>query len=221
MSNMCIRRFFFALISILPIVIVAYLQGRADRYALLVEKYECDRANCEADFDGDGRPGRLFIDYERPAPNFDSWFVVEDSGRQLLKQARRSFDRSLRTHVAVIKESPSARLIIYDHIRDGGPARNVIFGYDASGKMIEVPSTKTDEDVLAALAGTDDAGTRNRWLLFQFLIKPALFFYLMALIAFAWYRRKRPTNVRTSELRSRVRCPSTLRGIVCRANQDS
>ena len=193
MSNLWIRRFCFAMMAILPIVTVAYLQGRADRYAILVAKYECDRANCEADFDGDGKPGRLFIDYERPAPNFDSWFVVEDSGRQLLKQPRRSFDTSLRTHVAVIKDSPSARLIIYDHIRDG-PSRNLVFTYDASGKMIEVPSTKTDEDVLAALAETDDAGTRNRWLVFQFLVKPTLFCYLMALIVFAWYRRRKRTR---------------------------
>ena len=149
------------------------------------------RESCDSDFDGDGIAGKLFIDHQTPASDFDSWFVIEDSGRQLLREPRRSLDNSLQTHAAVVSESPGSRLIIYDHIRDGSSPRSLVFAYDRSGRMIEVQPTKIDRDVLAALAVTDDTGTRNQWLLFQILAKPVLLCYLLILVAFVWYRRRK------------------------------
>ena len=188
MSSIWLKRFCLALVSIVPLLAVAFFQGRMNHYAALLEKYECNRAVCDADFDGDGVPGNLFIDHAAPKSNFDSWFVVEDSGRQLLKQPRRSYDTSLRTHAAIISEPLATRLIIYDHMRDGGTPRNVVFAYDGSSRMIEVAPRKIDQDVLSALATTDDAGTRRQWLLFQ-LSKPILLCYFIALTVFILYRR--------------------------------
>jgi hypothetical protein len=191
MTSLWLRRFCFALMSIVPLLAVAFFQGRLNYYSGLLQNYECNSAVCDADFDGDGIPGKRFIDYDAPASTIDAWFVVEDSGRQLLRQPRRSLDTSLRTHAAVIKESPRARLIVYDDIRDSGAPRSLVFAYDGSGRMIQVPSVKTDKDVLAALASTDDAGTRNRWLLFQLVAKPALLCYLGGLAVLAYSRKKR------------------------------
>lgn len=152
-----------------------------DQHFAVLQKYECNRALCHADFDGDGVPGKLFIDYDKPLANFDSWFVVEDSGRQLLKQPRRSYDGSLRTHAAILDDPLASRLIIYDHIRDGNPPGNLVFVYDGSRKMVQVPPQITDEQVLAALATTDDAGTKREWLLFQ-VAKPVVNCFLAALV---------------------------------------
>lgn len=182
---------------VIPILAFAYLQGRLNHYSALVEKYECKLAICEADFDGDGIPGKLLINYDRPASNFDSWFVIEESGRQHLRQPRRSLDNSLQTHAAVISEASGSRLIIYDHIRDGSSPRSLVFAYDRSGKMNEVQANKTDQEVLAALAMTDDAGTRTRWLIFQLLVKPAVLCYLVVSATVVWYRRPKRSKDRS------------------------
>lgn len=189
MNRSSLRQLLFILISVTPLIAFAFLQGRNSHYLALLEKYECDRERCEADFDGDGIPGCLTIDYRAPAVNFDSWFVVEDSGRQLLKLPRRKYDNSLRTLAAIVAD-PVGRLIIYDHIRDGEPPRDLVFAYDGSSKMIPVSPQKLDLEVLAALATTDDTGTRYRWLLVQFAT-PFVLLYLAALAAFVWYRRRK------------------------------
>jgi hypothetical protein len=189
MSNSWARTLCFVLVSMLPVIAFAFLQGRIRQYLGLLEKYECDRPRCDADFDGDGIPGSLSIDYRAPAVNFDSWFVVEDSGRLLLKQPRRSHDGTVRTQAAIISGTVT-RVIIYDHIRDGNPPRDLVFEYDGSSKMIQVAPQKLDLDVLAALAANDDTGTRYQWLLVQ-LATPLIFVYLAALAIFAWYRRRK------------------------------
>ena len=195
------RELCFVLVSVVPLIAFAYLQGRIGHYLTLLEKYECDRVRCEADFDGDGIPGALTIDASAPAVNFDSWFVVEDSGRQLLKLPRRRYDNSLGT-VAAIVPGPVTHLIIYDHIRDGSPPRDLVFAYDGSSKMIQVPPQKLDLDVLAALAATDDTGTRYRWLLVQFAT-PLVLLYLIALAGFVWYRHRRKRRRARVKLDSR------------------
>ena len=187
MNRSWLRQLCFVLVSVIPLIAFAYLQGRISHHLALLEKYECDRERCEADFDGDGIPGSLTIDFRAPAENFDSWFVVEDSGRQLLKVPRRKYDNTLQTLAAVVAE-PDARLIIYDHIIDGNPPRDLVFAYDGSSKMIQVSPQKLDLEILAALATNDDTGTRYRWLLVQFAT-PLVLLYLIALVAFAWYRR--------------------------------
>ena len=186
MRSSWFRQFCFVLVSISPVVAYAFLQGRISHYLALLEKYECDRARCEADFDQDGRPGNLIIDYDQPAANFDSWYVVEDSERQLLKIPRRSHDSTVRTHAAIVTE-PVTRLIIYDHVQDGRPPRDLVFVYDGLSKMIEIPPQKLDLELLAALAATDDTGTRYRWLLVQYAT-PVVILYLGALAVFAWHR---------------------------------
>jgi hypothetical protein len=47
--------------------------------------------------------------------------------------------------------------------------------------MVQVPPQIIDEQVVAALAATDDAGTKRQWLLFQFA-KPVVICSLAALV---------------------------------------
>lgn len=194
MSPSSVRQLCFVLVSVTPLIAFAFLQGRNSHYLALLRKYECDRERCEADFDGDGIRGSLTIDYRAPSVSFDSWFVVEDSGRQLLRIPRRKHDDTTRSLVAIVTE-PRARLIIYDHIRDGNPPRDLVFAYDGSSKMIQIPPQKLDLEILEALASNDDTGTRYRWLLVQFAT-PLVLLYLAALAALVWYRRRKRLSMK-------------------------
>ncbi len=79
---------------LLPGLVVYFCQRRAERYGSLRNQYECNRSVCEGDFDGDGVAGTLSIDYSAPATDFDSWFVMTDSGKEILRVPRRSLDAS-------------------------------------------------------------------------------------------------------------------------------
>jgi hypothetical protein len=146
----------------------------------------------EKNFDGDAVPGTLSIDRTSPAPKFDSWWVVTDSGKELLREPRRSIDNSLKTHAAIIDDRGATRLIIYDHIFDHNPPRSLVFVSDGKTLVREAP-LEDDNDVLAAMGSADETGTYERWVLFQLLAVPALVCYY-ALFAFVAWKifRKRP-----------------------------
>jgi hypothetical protein len=173
-----------SLLILVPALVVLCFGYRIHRYHALLEKYECNRDVCGADFNGDGVPGTLSIDRASPAPDFDSWLVVRDSGKELLREPRRSIDNSLKTHAAIISESRPVRLIIYDHIFDHKPPRSSVFTYD--GKiMVQQPLSENDNEVLAAMGAVDETGTYERWVLFQLLAVPGLVCYY-ALFILAW-----------------------------------
>src|SRR5882762_6329372 len=166
-----------------PALAVLFFGYRIHRYHADLEKYACNREVCEADFDGDGIPGTLSIDRTSPAPNFDSWFVVRDSGKEFLREPRRSIDNSLKTHVAVISDSRPARVIVYDHIFDHKPSRSLVFAYDGK-TMVQQPPSENDREVLAAMGAVDETGTYERWVFFEILAVPALVgYYALFIVA--------------------------------------
>jgi hypothetical protein len=170
----------FGVLILAPVLAVYFFEHRIKHYEALLEKYECDRRVCEADFDGDGRPGTLSIDRTAPAPKFDSWFVIVDSGKELLREPRRSIDNSLKTHAAVIAEAGVARVIIYDHIFDHGTPRSLVFAYDGKS-MVKVSPSEEEREVLAAIEANDETGTFEKWVLFRLLVIPGLVFYYLVL----------------------------------------
>src|SRR5882672_9943786 len=129
-----------AFLILIPGLVVFSFGYRLHRYHSLLEKYECKRDLCEADFDGDGVLGTLSIDRTSPAAKFDSWWVVTDSGKELLREPRRSIDNSLKTHAAIIDDRGKARLIIYDHIFDHNPPRSLVFVFDGKTMVQNGPS---------------------------------------------------------------------------------
>jgi hypothetical protein len=189
-KNSVLFKICVSFVILVPALVVLYFGYRIHRYHALLEKYECNRDVYEADFNGDGIPGTLSIDRTSPAPDFDSWLVVRDSGKELLREPRRSIDNSLKTHVAVISESRPARVIVYDHIFDHKPSRSLVLAYDGE-TMVQQPPSENDNEVLAAMGAVDETGTYERWVLFQLLAVPALVCYY-ALFIVAWrHLRKR------------------------------
>ena len=67
-----IRRFCLALIFVTPLLAVAFFPGRLNYYSAVVKNYECNRAVCSADFDGDAIPRKLSVESDARVPNFDS-----------------------------------------------------------------------------------------------------------------------------------------------------
>ena len=145
-----------------PAVVAVYLLQVIRSYDKLLEKYECDQSVCEADFDGDGIKGTLSIDREAPRPEFDSWFVVRDSGKELFRLPRRSINNSLRTHAALLPEEGRARLIVYDHMYDTAGPRTLVLVFDGE-KMQPVLPTKKDYQLLDAIRARDETGTLEAW----------------------------------------------------------
>lgn len=185
----------FGVLFLAPLTTVGVLAHRLSTYAAIIERYECKRSVCEADFDGDGQPGSLSIDRVAPVPNFDSWWVVSDSNRELLRVPRRSLDNTIRTHVAIVSDSPPARLLVYDNIADFRPARHAVFVYDGKS-LINVSPTEADLQILAAMGANDDTGTRQHWIFFTYVVIPAIGVYCIALSIIGWklFRRRRTNS---------------------------
>src|SRR6266545_2201776 len=104
------------LLALAPAAIVFWLSRVDSHHQAMLNKYECDRDVCEADFDGDGLLGTLTVDSVAPLSEYDSWWVVVDSGKELLRLPRRHIDNTLRTHAALYAQSGVTRIIIYDHL---------------------------------------------------------------------------------------------------------
>ena len=176
----------FGVLLVVPTLVVYGFWHRIYRYHLLLNEHECQRNVCEADFDGDGVQGSLSVDKNMPAEDFDSWLVVTDSGKELLREPRRSIDNTLRTHAGIVSSPGGARLIIYDHIFDHKPPRSSVFAYDGR-RMARVTPSEGDLEILAAMAARDETGTFEAWMLFQILSLPALACYYL-LLAFAGWK---------------------------------
>ena len=171
-----IIKFGMGTLILVPALLVSWFAGRWNRYHSLLREYECNEQSCTADFDGDGVSGRLVIDHNAPAPDFDSWILVKDSNKEILRQPRRSIDNSLKTHVAIVHEGNRSRVIIYDHIFDHNPIRSLVFEFDGN-TMIPQSPTPLDQEVLAAMGAADETGSYERWALFQVFVLPALICY--------------------------------------------
>lgn len=179
------------LLVVVPAIVAGYFLQRLRSYTRLLDAYECNESMCEADFDGDGNKGKLSIDRSGPKPEFDSWWVVNDSSKELLRLPRRSIDNSLRTHAALLPEPGGARLVVYDHIHDSAGPRSLVFVYNGT-KMQPVSATEKDYQLFAAIRASEDTGSLQAWGLFQLLVWPMLCFYYLLLSLVTWRAVRRP-----------------------------
>ena len=184
-KNSLVVKMGLGVLTLVPLLVVIWFGYRILHYHTLLERYECNRDLCEADFNGDGVLGALLIDRTAPVPDFDSWLVVRDSGKELLREPRRSIDNSLKTHVAVVNDRRPARIIIYDHIFDHNAPRSLVFAYDGKTMVQQAPS-EDDNDLLAAMGAADETGSYERWVLFQLLAVPVLVCYYALFTFVAW-----------------------------------
>lgn len=203
MSNRVLL-FVALLVALAPPIIDKAVSARGERYDALIKQHElfCLERPCPVDFDGDGQEGLLMIDRKTsPAAGYDSWLVVVDNGRELLRLPHWFMDGSYRTHVAIRNDPTGARLIIFDgtHAPPGSsaPPTRTVFAWNGT-RLAEVPHTDSDHEILSALAARDDSGTFNDWVLYDFIRVPFLICYYILLAALAsWLLYRRKNNPRS------------------------
>jgi hypothetical protein len=191
----------FALLVLLPLPVAYWLYAKDRRYDVVLEgpldAQECIHSACQIDFDGDGLPGSLIIDQGSPAEYYDSWLVVKESNREVLRLPHRRIDNTLRTHAAVRVERGKAHLIVYDHIKPPGPPINAVFAWNGE-RMVQIPPSKEEEEILEAMDARDDAGNFNRWVIYRTAVTPLLILYYVSIATFIVWRlyRRRESSTR-------------------------
>ncbi len=156
-----------------------WLGLRNSRYGQLIEEYECGylpERPCRGDFDGDGLVTHIEVKsrYDTPVEVPPAFSGSEP--KAVLNVF--SQDNSSRTHVGVRNESGRARLIIYDATRWPGPSSEIRKVYAWNGKSLdEIAPTRTDEEILSAMAARDDAGTFPDWVIYRVLAWPGRLLY--------------------------------------------
>ena len=169
-----------------------WLGFRRHRYSRLVAQHECGYSHnpvCRADFDGDGKFTQIKVLFRHDAsvelpPRFNG---TEDEA------VLNAFfmDGTARTHVAIARESNRDRLIVYEGMKwpdTNGPVKAV---YQHNGnQLVENTPTEVDQEILAALASRDDAGTHIRWVVYSLLAWPVRVVYLLPFVVAALLLRR-------------------------------
>jgi hypothetical protein len=195
--------FALALLISVPLLVDQGISERGERHSEMVRKYEryCLDAPCTADFNGDGRQGLLMIDREKPpAPGYDSWLVVVEDGRELLRLPHWFIDGSFRTHIAIRNDSGGDRLLVFDGTHaptdSSTPPTRLVFAWNGQ-RIVDTPPTEIDRDIFLALATRDDSGTFNAWTLYEFIGFPVLICYYLLLAGIVgWLTLRRKLKVR-------------------------
>ena len=165
----------------------ARLAVRNYQYSQLIEEYECgypsERA-CRADFDGDGQFTEIRVRYRYDTP-------VELPPRFRGTEARvvlNAFlmDNTLRTHIAIGRESNRDRLIVYEGVPwpDRKGAINAVYEHNGA-VLVETSPTAADEEILAAMATRDDTGSLSQWVVYRVIAWPLRIVYIVLFVAAA------------------------------------
>lgn len=165
----------------------ARLAVRNYQYSQLIEEYECgypsERA-CRADFDGDGQFTEIRVRYRYDTP-------VELPPRFGGTEARvvlNAFlmDNTLRTHIAIGRESNRDRLIVYEGVPwpDRKGAINAVYEHNGA-VLVETSPTAADEEILAAMATRDDTGSLSQWVVYRVIAWPLRIVYIVLFVAAA------------------------------------
>jgi len=169
-----------AIVVFLPLIIYGWLLRRDALYDQLANSYECNRDVCDADFDGDGIPGRL--ERTDPSPtSSERWLKIVEGNQELLRLRYENVDETFRTHVALRSESGRTRLLLFDGTLGQSNVVSVVFSWDGA-KMTQIPPSKNDREILAAMSARDGAGTWTRWVFFRTFSLPVLLAYYALLI---------------------------------------
>jgi len=172
----------------------ARLAVRDYQYSQLIEEFECgypsERA-CRADFDGDGQFTEIRVRYRYDTP-------VELPPRFRGTEARvvlNAFlmDNTLRTHIAIGRESNRDRLIVYEGVPwpDRNWAINAVYEHNGNG-LVETSPTAADEEILTAMAMRDDTGSLRQWMIYWVMAWPLRIIYIVlfvgATLGYSQYR---------------------------------
>lgn len=158
----------------------ARLAFRNYRYSQLIEEHECGYPServCRGDFDGDGQFTEIRVRYrydtsvELP-PRF------KGSEASVVLNAF-LMDNTLRTHIAIGRESNRDRLIVYEGLESPDQKRpiNAVYEHNGTG-LVETSPTAADEEILTAMATRDDTGSLTQWIAYRLLAWPLRIVYI-------------------------------------------
>ena len=162
----------------------ARLAVRNYQYSQLIEEFECGYPSehvCRADFDGDGQFTEIRVRYRYDTP-------VELPPRFRGTEARvvlNAFlmDNTLRTHIAIGRESNRDRLIVYEGVPwpDRNWAINAVYEHNGNG-LVETSPTAADEEILTAMATRDDTGSLRQWMIYWVMAWPLRIIYIVLFV---------------------------------------
>jgi hypothetical protein len=185
-----------AVVIAAPLLVSKWLSIVDQRFDAVVNAYECDREVCAIDFNGDGIEGVVQLVGENSSNSRS--LVVIDGGQELLRLPYTYIDGTLRTHVALCEEVNGSRLIIFDGTRGKHEIVKAVYAWDGT-RVIEVPPSDLDRQVLQAMEARDHAGTWTYWGFYRTFSTPALLVYYALLLmglTIGWIVKYRLRRVR-------------------------
>jgi hypothetical protein len=160
----------------------------------LIEAYECGYPServCRADFDGDGQFTEIRVRYRYDTPIELPPRFTDTEDRVVLNAFL--MDNTLRTHIAIGRESNRDRLVVYEGVPrpDRKGALNAVYEHNGKG-LVETSPTAADEEILTAMATRDDTGSLNKWVVYWLSAWPLRIIYialfLAAILGYSQYR---------------------------------
>jgi hypothetical protein len=178
-----------------PFLTVKPIKNYYKRYEEIARKYECyPIEKCVSDFNDDGKPDLITVVDE---PNFQERFnyrlkiFVESSGekKQILNVKYDPTDNTLRTHVAVLEEGGTKKLVIYDTINS-----QQFFFWDGETLSPSENLTVLEREIWNAMALEDDTGGFHQKIAIDLTLIPLFGLYYLVLfssIGMCLYFRKK------------------------------
>ena len=146
----------------------------------LIEEFECGYPServCRADFDGDGQFTEIRVRFRYDTPVELPPHFRGTEARVVLNAFL--MDNSLRTHIAIGRDSNRDRLIVYEGMPwpDWKRPLNAVYEYNGT-VLVETTPTAADEEILTAMATRDEMGNFRQWAIYLVLAWPLRVFYI-------------------------------------------
>ena len=155
----------------------------------LYDKYDCELPErCGGDLTGDGQSDQIYATDFLTHP--ERSLIVTSNGREIFRLPYNYTDGTLRTHTALISNGAQSRLLIYDGVSYPTP-RKAAFVWNGE-RMVEVPPSDFDREIINAMAAHDDSGGWFNRVIRRLLLQASLagYYLLLAIsITVIVYRR--------------------------------
>jgi hypothetical protein len=180
------------ILILVPLPVSLWAVGKDLWDSMLVNVYEVRDSLQTADFDSDGLPGEILFEPNSDEPKGNgewprtaAFVVIRDHGQEVMRFPYRHLDGTRRTHVAVNSTTQPTRVLIYDRLGGAYPPPNGVFAWNGQA-MGQVPPAALDEEILDAMAATDDTGTWNLWAGLRLVHLLSFFGYYLPLVILRW-----------------------------------
>lgn len=179
------------LLLLAPLVLAFWL-SRIDRhYDEILGLYECDFARrCVADFNKDGALGHVAVTEGPQGESQKQSLAVVDGGHEILRLPYVYLDNTVRTHVGIRNSPDRVSLVVYQPGGREFAATEAVFAWSGE-KMLQVPPSSADQELLTAMAAREESGTFNQWALFRLLKTPMMVLYYLLLLSLIAFRYRR------------------------------